>query len=491
LPKRLPPLLLAVTLFTIYLLTLAPGLTWANLGADGGDLITAAATGGIPHPTGYPLYLLLARLFQWLPIGSLAYRTNLMSAVFAVGAAVLVYFIVRRETSWLPALAAGYAAGLAPLLWSQAVITEVYALQAFLVALVIYLSSAAWSAASEKRTDTLRGAVLGLAMGNHLTTLLLVPAALLITAGRRGDAGHWSLDRGSLGRQVLGFFAGCLVYLILPLRALSNPPVNWGDPVTPAGFWWLVSGNLYQGLLFSTPFVDLGDRLSAWAALLLHQFGLAGVLLAVLGLVIFFRPSRLYLLTIWTAAVFTVFSLGFSPSDSYLYLLPALLCFAIWIGFGTAGVLQLARRQSPALAWATALGVLLLFGALAWEHWPDVDASHDLRAEAFGSYVMTNAPRDAVLYASGDQAVFTLWYFHFALGQRPDLSIVAPDLLGNDWYEQDLHALYPSLEISPLITSFRQANPSRPSCSVQYTTETLFDCLPATAPAPGSCDCGD
>jgi hypothetical protein len=356
---------------------------------------------------------------------------------------------------------------------------------------VIYLSSAAWSAVSGKWTDYLRGAVLGLAMGNHLTTLLLAPAALLISAARRDDAGRWSLDHRSLRRQILAFFAGCLVYLILPLRALANPPVNWGNPVTPDGFWWLVSGQLYQGLLFSTPFVELGDRLSAWAALLLHQFGLAGVLLAVLGLVIFFRPSRLYLLTIWTAAVVTVFSLGFSPSDSYLYLLPALLCFAIWIGLGTAGVLQLARRQSSALAWATALGVLLLLGALAWDHWPEVDASHDLRAEAFGSHIMTDAPRDAVLVASGDQAVFTLWYFHFALGQRPDLSIVARDLLGHDWYEQNLHALYPSLEIPPHITSFPQANPSRPSCSVQYTTETLFDCLPASAPAPSSCDCGD
>ena len=49
----------------VYLASLAPGLTWANFGADGGDLIAAAATGGVAHPTGYPFYLLLARLFQF------------------------------------------------------------------------------------------------------------------------------------------------------------------------------------------------------------------------------------------------------------------------------------------------------------------------------------------------------------------------------------------------------------------------------------------
>src|SRR5512144_2671056 len=87
----LPGLFVFVTLLAIYLRTIAPGLTWANDGSDGADLITAAATGGVAHPTGYPLYLLLARLFQFLPAGSLAFRTNLMSAIMAILAAWLIY----------------------------------------------------------------------------------------------------------------------------------------------------------------------------------------------------------------------------------------------------------------------------------------------------------------------------------------------------------------------------------------------------------------
>ena len=67
--RILPLAILALSLSMVYWRTLAPGLTWANDGADGGDLITAAATGGVPHPGGYPLYILLARLFQFLPAG--------------------------------------------------------------------------------------------------------------------------------------------------------------------------------------------------------------------------------------------------------------------------------------------------------------------------------------------------------------------------------------------------------------------------------------
>jgi hypothetical protein len=128
--RYLPAGILACFLMTVYLTSMAPGLTWANLGADGGDLITAAAIGGIAHPTGYPFYLLLARLFQYLPIGSLAFRTNLMSALAAATAAVLIYVLVTKylspskaPQSWVAGLAAGIAFGLAPLIWSQAVVT--------------------------------------------------------------------------------------------------------------------------------------------------------------------------------------------------------------------------------------------------------------------------------------------------------------------------------------------------------------------------------
>ena len=96
--ERFLPIVLFLSLLTVYGMTLAPGLTWANSGADGGDLITAAATGGVPHPTGYPVYLLLARAFQFLPIGSLAFRTNLLSALAAATASLLVYGLVRRSS---------------------------------------------------------------------------------------------------------------------------------------------------------------------------------------------------------------------------------------------------------------------------------------------------------------------------------------------------------------------------------------------------------
>ena len=69
-----------VIAFAVYWFTLAPAV-WVG---DSGELIAAAHTLGIPHPTGYPLWLLLVKGFSSVvPFGSVAWRANLFSALCA------------------------------------------------------------------------------------------------------------------------------------------------------------------------------------------------------------------------------------------------------------------------------------------------------------------------------------------------------------------------------------------------------------------------
>jgi hypothetical protein len=501
LQKFLPPLILVCSLSAIYLSTLAPGLTWANDGSDGGDLIAAAATGGIAHPTGYPLYLLLARAFQFLPVGSLAFRTNLLSALTTVLAAALVYRLVRDASSthqenrhWAAALAAGYAFGLAPMIWSQAVITEVYGLQALLVALILYLYTGPVqiSGSVQKRLDRWRGLALGMAMSNHLTTVLLVPAALLlgsilrrqpesIAKSERPWHEKFELDRAALLRQVGMLGLGLSLYLILPVRAMANPPVNWGNAITLERFWWLVSGQLYQSYYLQFSPAEAWERIQSFAALLLQQFGLPGVALGVIGLVMYWRWSRLFILTLWTAVVFTVFAILYGSTDSHVYLMPAFLCFVLWIGLGIVGLSNRLTLWSPVLRIIFALLLTGYFAGRSMAYVSQVDASADLRAESFGRDVLSAVPENAILFAKGDRAVFALWYFHFALRERPDLAVLAVDLLHFEWYQEDLRSTYPSLLVPgpfPWPETITTANPSRPVCYVHYSDSALIDCSP-------------
>ncbi len=97
----------------------------------------------------------------------------------------------------------------------------------------------------------------------------------------------------------------------------------------------------------------------------------------------------------------------------------------------------------------------------------------------FAQEVLSTAPDHALVFAKGDRAVFSLWYFHFALGERRDLAILAEDLLHFDWYRETLQATYPALEISGRFAwpeTIGLDNPSRPFCTVEYTTQAEIHC---------------
>ena len=491
--------ILAVSLLIVYLMTMAPGLTWANDGSDGGDLITAAATGGVAHPTGYPLYLLVARVFQLIPVGSLAFRTNLMSAIAAVSASVLIYVLVTRflsssngHSNWLAGLVSAYGFGLSPLIWSQAVITEVYALHALFVVLILYLSSDhAYLKFVQKYQDQLLGLTFGLAMGNHVTTILLLPLLLfsrIIRTPTRIEATPfargWQVDKRPLLRRLAWVGAGVLVYLTLPLRALTKPPVNWGNPLTLDGFKWLVSGALYQDQLFVLTLASVWSRTRSVAGLLIEQFGIPGLIIGLIGLIVFYKSSNLYRNTIWIVFAFSAFAIGYATKDSYVYLIPVFLCFAIWIGLGLAGLTELLFSRFPRIAVGFGLIFILYLFILAGTHWPQVNASQDVRAENFGREVLVQAPVNAIVFTKGDKAIFTMWYFHFALQNRPDLAVVVTDLLGFDWYQESLRSAYPGLKLPgpfPFAETMMAENPQRPACFVEYIQTAKIDCLPAQA----------
>src|SRR5215204_7788186 len=134
------------------------------------------------HPTGYPSYILFSQLFTYLPFGDCAYRVNLASATYAALAVLSVfaagYLLGRRVAA---AAAAALAFGVGVTLWSQAVIAEVYTLNALFVALTL-LALLLWRERRKDRYFLLSAFLVGLSLTNHLPSGLLLPASLLFVA---------------------------------------------------------------------------------------------------------------------------------------------------------------------------------------------------------------------------------------------------------------------------------------------------------------------
>jgi len=134
-PRRLAveSALLGVLLFAVYAL----GACHTIYVGDSGELVAAVGVLGIPHPSGYPLYVLLGHLWTLLvPLGSIAYRMSLFSAACAAGACAVLYHLCRRLPLRAPAAAlAALLLAVTPSLWGEANVQRVYALGALFVVL--------------------------------------------------------------------------------------------------------------------------------------------------------------------------------------------------------------------------------------------------------------------------------------------------------------------------------------------------------------------
>src|SRR5687768_15461446 len=101
-------------------------LTDTVSGGDSGELISVAYHVGVAHPPGYPLYTLLAKVSTLIPLGGIAWRVSLFSALCDAAAAAV---LCRAVISWTGSRSAGVlAAGafaFSPLVWPYAIAAEV------------------------------------------------------------------------------------------------------------------------------------------------------------------------------------------------------------------------------------------------------------------------------------------------------------------------------------------------------------------------------
>src|SRR5215204_2495551 len=290
---------------------------------------------GIGHPTGYPTYMMLTHLFTYLPVGNPAYAINLASAVYGVAAVLLVYLAGLRLCGRVVAAAAGALAfGLSDAYWGQAVISEVYTLEALLVASVI-LALLVWRDTRADRYLLLSAFLVGLSLTHHLTSVLLVLAlpAFVFLIDRR------VFSRTGLMLKSLGLFLfGLLPFLYLPIRAIMQAPLNEADPSTPWRFLLLVTGGSFlaesseKGRHCSPSALALADpstKLGLFADHLLGQFSIILMLVGVFAaLFLLFRDRAA---TVLLGTLFfgclgqAVVYLQLGIEDFYVFLIPAFL----------------------------------------------------------------------------------------------------------------------------------------------------------------------
>lgn len=484
---QLVAVVLAVGLGAVYLRTLAPGPTWG----DGLEFATVVHVLGIPHPTGYPLYVMLGKLWELaIPIGSVALRLNLLSALLGVLAALLLFGAVREalpeeeEKKWedvpqphhwrrvLIAAGTAMAWGLTPAIWQQATVAEVYTLFA------VFLHGLTWlmlknMRLKRHRLDLLIAFVFGLALTHHRLIVVLAPAVVGYAIHRLRILHRPPQEQPLPGLQLhpwrppsrpawlllcaLAFGLGLLPILYLPLRARMGPAINWGDPSTPERLWWVLSGGEYritrllatEGRAWSSAelWANIGARLSLALRLLLGEFvPLAwrsetfAVFIAALLLLLMAigwwrtRPALRWAIPVTAGLTLAAVSV-YNIADFQAYLLPAISAGWFWLALGVLWAAEwvemifLRRRFTYT---ALVLGLLPMW--LGFRFWPICDRSHDERADEWATRVLAEIPAGSLLLTRGDGDTYAMWYAQHVLGLRADVTVFATNFMWSGWY---------------------------------------------------------
>lgn len=406
---------IAVGTFAVY----AAGAARTIYVGDSGDLATAVHVLGVPHPTGYPLYVLLGKLWTLLvPVGSIAYRLSLFSAAAAALACAVLFLVLRG-------LAAGRAAALtgalclafAPSFWGEANVQRVYALNALGLAVAMLLASA-W--ARRRTADLFALTVFAATLGAANHTYMAVFLAAFVLVALVTDA-RAVLQPRAIGLAVLAVVAGLLPYIYLPIAAAFDPPMLWGEPLSVSGFLDIVLRRDYWARAWVASPADLVAVVADYARTLGAELGWLGVPLAVVGAGAVIRRRRGIALLVAAAMLgnLATMALHGAREDLFVwhrYYIPSLFMVALLAGLGADALT--ARVGAAARLLPLAVPALLLASG-----WARFDRSQHRMADDFARTLLDALPPHATLQAADDNVLFPLLYLTLVDGYRSDVRV--------------------------------------------------------------------
>ena len=449
----------AIVVSMLVLGVYAPTIQTGPAYGDSAELAAACHALGVAHPTGYPLYTLLGHAFTRVPVGTVAFRVNAMSAVFAAAACGLVVLVALEIGSrWIGAgVAAATLAG-SPTFWGHAVRAEVYA-PSLVLLLAGVLCALRWRAGGGRGVLLGLAVVGGVALSHHLATALLfaIPAWI----------GLRSRPREVLDPRNL---LPCIGLALLPLASLAYLPIAastttgfaWGDPVTWDRFRDHVGGALYHPFLLRLGLEGALLNLAQLASSSVVQVGWIGLGLAGVGILRLALDSREDpdapggrpgpAIGAWIL-LNAVYASLYDIPDIEAYFLPTHVALALLAGMGAHHLAWIWDRMAgassggdrrrlavhlPLVAVLLASPVARLATGVGWFR-------EQPTARPYLDAVVEQVPEGAILLAGRDESALPLLYLRYVEEKRTDLVLVAPPLVRQAWYREHLAETHPGL----------------------------------------------
>lgn len=419
--------LMFVIAFALYIRTLAPSVVF--IFDDTLEMQYVVPRLGILHPTGYPLYTLLGKLFTILvPLNDVAFRLNLFSAFCAALAVAFVYLVARQLTQHrLAAMLAALTFAVGDTLWAQAVAAEVYAFQMLLVASILYLTlhyGSSFDSAQDKLLTHhalfILAFTMGLALTHHRLIVLLFPAiaiyVLLIDRNLRRD---WK----TLARAFFFFLLPFSFYLYLPLRAsVGSADGTYENTLT--GFFSWVMASQYTAFLTDNPLQVTHDA-AYYSTLFQNQLTFAGLALAAIGIIALLRKPREWILLIVALITTAGFAFSYRTADVQVHFLTTFLLLALFLAAGIDALSQLITHHASRITLSLFLFLIPL--NLVAANYTANDLSQKWGVHDYGIDILSQPlePNATVIGITGEMTLIR--YFQENANRRPDVQTIAAD----------------------------------------------------------------
>jgi 4-amino-4-deoxy-L-arabinose transferase-like glycosyltransferase len=377
---------------------------------DTGEMQTVPWIFGIPHPTGFPAYVLFAGAFVHVfAFGTVAWRTAFFCALLTLGCVVLVYAIVATITGdRMSGICSACLLAFGWYFWIYGDRAEIHAMAALLGALVLYFALRGYYD-QDVRAFAAAFAALGFGLATHPVVVFTLPSLLLLAAARRT-----LFDVRRAGIALLLMLAPLALYAYLPLRShaiVANgldpaPQIgkplgaaiwNTDNPQSPHGFVRLVTGADFHAARSVLRIADLpayAAKFGIFAGAMYRELSPVGAAAGCICFAILFRrraavASALLLAVLLPAA----FALAYPPvvEIARYFFIPMIACAAA-IGLGMAALPHEYRHLLRIPVAAAALVLLVL-------NYPDARLYAGSGAEDLIAAVRTHTPRNAVIIA--------------------------------------------------------------------------------------------
>jgi hypothetical protein len=333
----------------VYVRTLAPGL----LPGDSGEFQILAHRLGHAHTTGYNVYLILAKLVTLIPIGEIAYRVNLFSALMAALTLANIYLVARLVgTGRAAAMIGSLALGISATFWSQAVIAEVYTPAAAFSSGILVLVLL-WYRTKNPRYLNLAGILGGLSVGVHASiSLFAVGIFVFMLIARPQKFKTWI--SGVIG-ALLGLALALVAFIIVDFNSgyhdsfhtIYQPAASKWDlepqdlEAPSARFKYLYTAEQWRFAMFNNPTETMPAQAGKFFSNLPNDFSWISLGLILLGWVFIFRQDwqigillNLSLLAHW------IYTFNYNIGDIHVFYISSYLIMAVFLAMGINWILS-------------------------------------------------------------------------------------------------------------------------------------------------------